>query len=80
MKTKFEIFKIEGNISQLERFIKRYQEEHHLEIKDIMLIRNSEDKPVVGVLFEESREYKEQLRNSNFRCNAWSYGEVKLGV
>ena len=80
MKTQFKVFKSTWGYHTMEELVKEYQEEHHLEIKDIMLIRNNEDKPVVGVLFEESSEYKEQLRNSKFRCNAWSYGEVEPGA
>ena len=47
MKTQFKVFKSTWGYHTMEDLIKEYQEEHHLEIKDIMLIRNSEDKPMV---------------------------------
>ena len=65
MKTEFKIFKIEGNISQLERFIKRYQEELRLEVKNVVLLGNYEsetrlgnyiNETIVGVLFEKGSE------------------------
>lgn len=64
MKTQFKVFKSTWGYHTMEDLIKEYQEEYHLEIKDIILIRSNEDKPVFGVLFEESSEYKEQTRIS----------------
>ena len=72
MKTEFKIFKIEGNISQLERFIKRYQEELRLEVKNVVLLGNYEsetrlgnyiNETIVGVLFEKGSENESRWIN-----------------
>ena len=80
MKTEFKIFESDLGFHTMENLIKEYQKEHHLEIKNVILIKKYDDEIVFGVVFEESSEYKEQLRNSKFRCNVWSYGKVEPGA
>ena len=53
MKTEFKIFK--GNYTSLEEDIKKYQEEHNLEIKNIVFL-DSYTKIVIGVIFEKRNE------------------------
>lgn len=56
MKTKFKVFK--GSYDSLEEDIKKYQEEHHLEIKNVVvLLDNYNAKTIVGVVFKRSSEF-----------------------
>ena len=80
MKTEFKIFESDLGFYELEESIKEYQEKHNMEIKNIVLIKSNNVETIIGVVFEESSEYKEQLRNSKFRCNVWSYGKVEPGA
>lgn len=72
MKTIFKTFKIEGNISQLERFIKRYQEELHLEVRNVIVLGNYEsetrlgnykNETIIGVIFEKGSEYENTVQS-----------------
>lgn len=63
MKTMFKIFKIEWNITQLERIIKRYQEELRLEVKDVIVLTNDDSGFSVGVIFEKGSEYEDTVQN-----------------
>lgn len=55
MKTEFKIFESEWLYS-LEGAIKEYQEEHNLEIKNMLLIKKDDVKTIIGVLFEKRSE------------------------
>lgn len=59
MKTMFKIFEIKWNIAQLERIIKRYQEELRLEVKSVTVLREYSEGTAIGVIFEKSSEYEE---------------------
>lgn len=59
MKTEFKVFKSDWGYSSIEDSIKEYQEKYHLEIKNIISIRDNPCDIVVGVVFEVSSEYKE---------------------
>lgn len=63
MKTMFKIFKIEWNITQLERIIKRYQEELRLEVKDVIVLTNDDSDFSVGVIFEKGSEYENTVQS-----------------
>lgn len=63
MKTIFKIFKIEWNITQLERIIKRYQEELRLEVKDVIVLTNDDSDFSVGVIFEKGSEYENTVQS-----------------
>ncbi|KPH55454.1 hypothetical protein HPU229334_08395 [Helicobacter pullorum] len=56
MKTEFKIFESEYFTYLLEEDIKEYQEKHNAEIKNVVLIRNDDDKAIIGVLFEKRSE------------------------
>lgn len=51
MKTEFKVFK--GSYDYLGEYIKEYQKEHHLEIKNVIFIENYNAKTIIGVLFEK---------------------------
>lgn len=55
MKTEFKVFDSDWGYSSIEDSIKEYQEKHHLEIKNVVAIRDKPCEIVVGVLFEKSR-------------------------
>lgn len=86
MNTIFKIFKIEGNISQLERFVKRYQEELRLEVKSVVVLGNYEsetrlgnykNETIIGVIFEKGSKYKE---SQNLKPDKYSYAYVEPGA
>lgn len=77
MNTIFKIFKIEWDITKLEGIIKKYQEEFHLEVRNIMVLRNYEDGADIGVIFERVKEIGEQ---QNLKPDKWSFGEVEAGL
>lgn len=52
MKTEFKIFTSDYGFYVLEEDIKEYQEKHNMEIKNIVLIKSSDDEAIIGVLFE----------------------------
>ncbi|KAB0574516.1 hypothetical protein F7P74_06170 [Helicobacter pullorum NCTC 12824] len=56
MKTEFKIFESDYFTYLLEEDIKEYQEKHNAEIKNVVLIRNNDDKAIIGVLFEKRSE------------------------
>lgn len=56
MKTEFKIFESDWGYFTMEDNIKEYQKEHHLEIKDVLLIKNNEGNLIFGVLFEKRSE------------------------
>ena len=74
MKTEFKIFESDLGFHTMENLIKEYQKEHHLEIKNVILIKKYDDEIVFGVVFEESSEYKE-LEDRRYRSTKWLYSE-----
>ena len=81
MKTEFKIFESEYFTYLLEEDIKEYQEKHNAEIKNVVLIRNDDDKAIIGVLFEKRSEdenkwiYREVAR---FQKRKWRFGNRNL--
>ena len=59
MKTEFKIF--EGDYTSLEEDIKKYQEEHNLEIKNVVFL-DSYTKIVIGVVFKRSSKFEKIQR------------------
>lgn len=59
MKTEFKVFKSDWGYSKMEELIREYQKEHHLEIRNVVAIKNDVCDIVVGVVFEVSSEYEE---------------------
>ena len=55
MKTEFRVFDSDCGYTSIEDSIKEYQEKHHLEIKNVVVIRDKPCEYLVGVLFEKSR-------------------------
>ncbi|WP_278347333.1 hypothetical protein [Helicobacter pullorum] len=53
MKTEFKVFESDLGFYELEESIKEYQEKHHLEIKNVVLIRNNDDETIIGVVFKK---------------------------
>lgn len=78
MKTMFKIFKIEWNIFKLERIIKRYQEELHLEVKSVVVLRNYEDGDSIGVIFEKTEFKGEGSASSEHAIAAFSLPEEEV--
>ena len=72
MKTMFKIFKIEWNISKLERIIKRYQEELRLEVKSVVVLRNYEDGDSIGVIFEKTEFKGKESASSEHAITAFA--------
>ena len=66
MKTEFKIFESDWVYYKIEELIKEYQEKHNAEVKNVVLIRNNDDKAIIGVLFEKRSEDE----------NKWIYREV----
>lgn len=56
MKTEFKIFKSNWGFHTIEQLIKEYQKEHHLEIKNVVLIKTYSDEIVFGAVFEMRSE------------------------
>lgn len=56
MRTEFKIFRSNWGFHTMENLIKEYQKEHHLEIKNVMLIKKYDDEIVFGVVFEKRSE------------------------
>ncbi|HJF82908.1 hypothetical protein [Helicobacter pullorum] len=56
MKTEFKIFESDYFTYLLEEDIKEYQEKHNAEIKNVVVVRNNDDKAIIGVLFEKRSE------------------------
>lgn len=56
MKTEFKIFKSDWDFHQIEKLIKEYQKEHHLEIKNVVFIKKFSDEIIFGVVFEMRSE------------------------
>ena len=63
MKTEFKIFK--GSYDSLEEDIKKYQEEHNLEIKNIVFI-DSYSRTIIGVIFKRSSKF-EKIQRAIYR-------------
>lgn len=78
MKTEFKIFTTNWGFYAIEDLIKEYQKENHLEVRNVVVLRRTEEGLVVGAIFEKSSEYKE-LQKSDLRCNMWSYAKVEPG-
>ena len=57
MKTEFKIFKTNWGYYTIEDLIKEYQKEHHLEVRNVVVLRRTEEGLVVGVVFEKHRNY-----------------------
>ena len=53
MKTEFKIFRSDRGYSKIEDLIEKYQNEHHLEIKQLVVLRNDDYDFTIGVVFEE---------------------------
>lgn len=53
MKTQFKVFKSTWGYHTIEDLIKEYQEEHHLEVRNVVVLRSTEEGLVVGAIFEE---------------------------
>ena len=66
MKTLFRIFKGYRNCSKIEDLIEKYQDKHHLEIKQVVVLRNDDDDYTIGVIFERDRvsSFNKKYRNS----------------
>ena len=63
MKTEFKIFR--GSYDSLEEDIKKYQEEHNLEIKSVVFL-DSYTKIVIGVVFKRSKKF-EKIQRAIYR-------------
>lgn len=63
MKTEFKIFK--GSYDSLEKDIKKYQEAHNLEIKNIVFI-DSYSRTIIGVVFKRSSKF-EKIQRAIYR-------------
>lgn len=59
MRTEFKVFNSDWGYSKMEELIREYQKKHHLEIKNVVAIRDDDCDIVVGVVFEVSSEYEE---------------------
>lgn len=64
MKTEFKIFK--GGYDHLGEYIKEYQKEHHLEIKNVVFIENCNAKTIIGVIFKRSSKF-EKIQRAIYR-------------
>lgn len=62
MKTEFKVFK--GSHDSLGELIKKYQKEHHLEIKNVVFLEIYNAKTIIGVIFERDMV---SLFNSKYR-------------
>ena len=69
MKTEFKVFDSDWGYSSIEDSIKEYQEKHHLEIKNVVAIRDKPCEIVVGVLFEKGSEDENKWINQRIRKN-----------
>lgn len=69
MKTEFKVFK--GDYDSLEEDIKKYQEKHNAEIKNVVFL-DSYTKTIIGVVFGRSSEY-EELEEIKYRSDKWLY-------
>lgn len=76
MKTEFKVFKSDWGYSKIEELIREYQKEHHLEIKNVVAIRNDDCNILVGAVFEVSSEY-EELKDLKYRSWLGSTEEAK---
>ena len=56
MKTEFKIFESDLGYYKIEELIKKYQEEHNVEVKNVVLIENNDVEIIIGVLFEKRSE------------------------
>ena len=56
MKTEFKIFESDLGYYKIEELIKKYQEEHNVEVKNVVLIENNDVETIIGVLFEKRSE------------------------
>lgn len=74
MKTEFKIFTTNWGFYAIEDLIKEYQKEHHLEVRNVVVLRRTQEGLVVGAIFEESSEYKE-LEDRRYRSSKWLYSE-----
>lgn len=63
MKTEFKVFK--GSYDSLEEDIKKYQEEHNLEIKNIVFL-DSYTRTIIGVVFKRSKKF-EKIQRAIYR-------------
>ena len=70
MKTEFKIFKTNWGYYTIEDLIKEYQKEHHLEVRNVVVLRRTEEGLVVGVIFEEdiassfNSKYRDSIKGS----------------
>lgn len=64
MKTEFKIFK--GSYDSLEEDIKKYQEKHNVEIKNIVFLENYNARTIIGVIFKRSSKF-EKIQRAIYR-------------
>lgn len=77
MKTEFKIFTTNWGFYAIEDLIKEYQKEHHLEVRNVVVLRRTEEGLVVGAIFEKSSEYK---KPQNLKPDKYSYAYVEPGA
>ena len=56
MKTEFKIFNSDWGYSKIEELIQEYQEKHHLEIKNVVMLKSDDCDIVIGVVFEKGNK------------------------
>lgn len=64
MKTEFKIFK--GSYDSLEEDIKKYQEKHNVEIKNVVFLENYNARTIIGVTFKRSSKF-EKIQRAIYR-------------
>ena len=56
MKTEFKVFDSDWGYSKIEDLIQEYQEKYHLEIKDVVMLKNDDCNIAIGVVFEKKKK------------------------
>ena len=70
MKTLFRIFKGYRNCSKIEDLIEKFQNKYHLEIKQVVVLRNDDHDFTIGVVFERdivshfNRKYRDSCKSA----------------
>ena len=70
MKTEFKIFESDMGYSKIEDLIEEYQNKHHLEIKQVVVLRNDDYDFTIGVMFEKdmvsffNRKYRDSCKSA----------------
>lgn len=65
MNTEFKIFTSDYGFYVLEDDIKEYQEKHNMEIESVILIKNSDDEVIIGVVFKR-KTWKEKYNENKW--------------